>query len=43
MDAEGCCWNRPCKAAGEAASVISVSEPRRTAGVNAEPDAFAQF
>lgn len=44
MDVEGGCWNGPCKAAREAALAISVSELRRgTAGVNAEPDGFAQF
>ena len=44
VDAEGGCWNRPCKAAGEAAPVVSVSEPRRrTAGVNTKLDGFAQF
>lgn len=40
---EGSSWNRPHKAAGEAVAVVSVSEPCRTAGVNAEPDGVAQF
>lgn len=44
LDAEGGCWNRPYKAAGEGAPVVTASEPwRNAAGVNTEPDGFALF
>lgn len=44
MDAEGDCWNKPCKVAGEASPVFSIFESRRRAAeVNTEPDGFAQF